>query len=459
MTVTISGLSPFGFNNSSSFATGFICLKPIGDRGETKDINDLVKHFSDKLSPVKEGAVYVLTFPTLPGFGNFNGVELVLQDRTGGSFKKFGEVADKFVADISKEKAIDNAITTFKADYPQMEIVVDNLKAKQMGVNVRDLMMTVQAYYGSMQATDFNLFGKYYRVFVQADIPYRADALSLEGIFIKNNAGQMVPVNSIASLKHVYGPETINRYNMYNSIAVSVTPKEGVSTGDAMNAIAAIAEKSLPLGYSFEWTGLSKEESESGNQVLAIFVMSLVFVYFLLAALYESYIVPLAVILSIPTGIIGVFIAIRAAGLDNNIYVQIGLIMLIGLLAKNAILIVEYALQRRRIGHTLVEAALEGASLRLRPILMTSFAFIAGLVPLMYVQGASANGNHSVSIGTAGGMLSGVLLGIFIVPVLFIIFQHLQEKVSPHKKIHTDTNDEDADHIHGQTTTHHQENI
>jgi HAE1 family hydrophobic/amphiphilic exporter-1 len=213
---------------------------------------------------------------------------------------------------------------------------------------------------------------------------------------------------------------------MYNSISVSATPKEGVSTGDAMKAIEAVAAQKLPQGYSYEWTGLSKEESESGNQVLAIFVLSIVFVYFLLAALYESYIVPLAVILSVPTGIIGVFMAIQAAGLDNNIYVQIGLIKLIGLLSKNAILIVEFALQRRRTGHSIVEAALEGASLRLRPILMTSFAFIAGLIPLMYVKGSSANGNHSVSIGTAGGMLSGVLLGIFIVPVLFIIFQNLQ---------------------------------
>ncbi|MBZ5856621.1 efflux RND transporter permease subunit [Flavihumibacter profundi] len=444
-TVTISGLNPFGFNNSSSFATGFINLKPIKERGDIKQIDDLVTHFNEKLSPIKEGSVFAFTFPTLPGFGNFNGLEFVLQDRTGGSFKKFGEVADQFVSDLAKEKQIGSALTTFKADYPQLEIEVDNLKAKQMGVNVRDLMMTVQAYYGSMQATDFNLFGKYYRVFVQADIPYRAEPVSLDGIFIKNTRGEMVPVNSIVTLKHVYGPETINRYNMYNSISVNASPKEGVSTGDAIKAVEEVAAKKLPVGYSYEWTGLSKEENESGNQVLAIFVMSIVFVYFLLAALYESYILPLAVILSIPTGIIGVFLAIRAAGLDNNIYVQIGLIMLIGLLSKNAILIVEFALQRRKGGHSLIEAALEGASLRLRPILMTSFAFIAGLIPLMNVKGSSANGNHSVSIGTAGGMMSGVLLGIFIVPVLFILFQNLQEKISPPRKQHEEA---DSNHAH-----------
>jgi len=453
-TVTISGLNPFGFTSSSSFATGFICLKPIEQRGEIKVIDNLVSHFTNKLSPINEGSTFAFTMPTVQGFGNFNGLEFVLQDRTGGSLKKFAEVTDQFVADLKKETQISSVTSTFDANYPQLEIQVDNLKAKQLGVNVRDLMMTVQAYYGGMQASDFNLFGKYYRVIVQADIPYRKDPASLEGIFIKNIHGEMVPVNAMVILKHVYGPQTINRYNMYNSISVNASPKEGFSTGDAIKAVEALAVKKLPLGYSYEWTGLSKEENESGNQVLAIFIMSLVFVYFLLAALYESYILPLAVILSIPTGIIGVFMAIRAAGLDNNIYVQIGLIMLIGLLSKNAILIVEFAVQRRRTGHTLLEAALEGASLRLRPILMTSFAFIAGLIPLMYVKGGSANGNHSVSIGTAGGMLSGVLLGIFIVPVLFIIFQNLQEKISPHKKFQQETDNEHMN-LHTDTTREH----
>jgi HAE1 family hydrophobic/amphiphilic exporter-1 len=435
-TVTISGLNPFGFNNSSSFATGFISLKPIAERGEVKDIDQLVEHYKEKFSPIKEGSIFAFTFPTLPGFGNFDGLEFVIQDRTGGSIKKFGQVADQFVSELGKDAKIGSAYMTFKADYPQLEIEVDNLKAKQLGVNVRDIMMTVQAYYGSMQATDFNLFGKYYRVFMQADIPYRADVVSLEGIFVKNMQGQMVPASSVVTLKRVYGPETINRYNMYNSISVNASPKAGVSTGEAIREVEALAARKLPQGFSYEWTGLSREENESGNQILAIFVMSLVFVYFLLSALYESYILPLAVILSIPTGIIGVFMAIRMAGLNNNIYVQIGLIMLIGLLSKNAILIVEFAIQRRRTGHTLIESALEGAALRLRPILMTSFAFIAGLIPLMNVKGNSANGNHSVSIGTAGGMLSGVLLGIFIIPVLFIFFQGLQERVSPHKMHH-----------------------
>jgi HAE1 family hydrophobic/amphiphilic exporter-1 len=368
--------------------------------------------------------------PSVPGFGTFNGLEFVLQDRTGGSIRKFSETANRFLAVLNKQKQIGSAFTLFKADFPQLEMDVDDIKAKQLGVSVRDIMATLQAYYGSMQATDFNRFGKYYRVFVQADIPFRNDPSTIDGIYVRNQAGQMVPVNTLVTLKRVYGPESIDRYNLFNSISVNATPADGYSTGEAMKAVEAVAARNLPQGYSFEWTGLSKEENESGNQMLLIFGLSILFVYFLLSAQYESYILPLCVILSIPTGIAGVFLAIRLAGIDNNIYVQVGLIMLIGLLSKNAILIVEYALQRRRAGHTILSSAMEAARLRLRPILMTSLAFIAGLTPLMNVRGASAQGNHSISIGTAGGMLSGVVLGVFIIPALFIIFQYLQERIS-----------------------------
>jgi HAE1 family hydrophobic/amphiphilic exporter-1 len=427
-TVTFSGFNMLSNSSGSAYAMGFVNLKPIKDRGPVSDINQVVAHLSDKFSPITEGNFSVFTMPTVPGFGAFNGLEFVLQDRTGGSIHKFSDMAQGFLAELMKQKEIGYAFTLFKADYPQLEMVVDDIKAKQLGVSIKDLMTTMQAYYGSMQAADFNRFGKYYRVFVQADMGYRADPASLEGIYVRNQQGEMVPVNTLVKLEHVYGPESIDRYNMFNSISVNATPKPGFSTGDAMRAVEATAARYLPQGYSYEWTGLSKEESESGNQMLLIFAMSILFVYFLLSAQYESYILPLCVILSIPTGVAGVFLAIRLAGIDNNIYVQVGLIMLIGLLAKNAILIVEFALQRRRAGQTLVNSALEAAKLRLRPILMTSFAFIAGLIPLMYVKGGSAMGNHSISIGTAGGMLSGVMLGIFIVPVLFVMLQYVQEK-------------------------------
>ncbi len=437
-TITISGFNMLSNSSSSAYAMGFVNLRPIHERGPVNQINDVLGMLQEKLAPLNQGNFSVFTMPTVPGFGAFNGLEFVLQDRAGGSITRFSEMANGFLAELRQQKEIGSAFTLFKADFPQLEIEVDNIRARQLGVNIHDLMITLQAYYGSMQATDFNRFGKYYRVYVQADIPYRNDPSSFNGIFVKNQQGQMVPVNSIVKLNHVYGPEAIDRYNLFNSITVNASPAPGFSTGDAMKAVERIASKKLPQGFSYEWTGLSKEENESGNQMLLIFGLSILFVYFLLSAQYESYILPLCVILSIPTGILGVFTAIRLAGIDNNIYVQVGLIMLIGLLAKNAILIVEFALQRRKAGQTLLSSALDAAALRLRPILMTSLAFVVGLIPLMYVRGGTAQGNHSISIGTAGGMLSGVLLGIFIIPVLFIIFQYLQEKV--HKMDHPEEN-------------------
>ncbi|RBL91102.1 efflux RND transporter permease subunit [Chitinophaga flava] len=427
---SISGYNILSNGASPAYAMGFVKLKPIKERGEVQNIDHIVYLMNEQLNTIKEGTFSVFTFPTVPGFGTFNGLELVLQDRTGGQVEKFSETANRFIGELMQTPEIAVAFTMFKADFPQYELIVDPVKTKQLGVNVSDLMMTLQTYYGSNQASDFNRFGKYYRVMVQAAPESRGTPSSLEGIFVKNDQGQMVPVNSMITLKKVYGPEMMNRYNLYNSISINAMPKPGYSTGDAIKAVERVAATKLPAGFSFEWTGLSKEEKNAGNQMVFIFVLALVFVYFLLAAQYESYILPLAVLLSIPTGILGVFLAINLAGIDNNIYVQVGLVMLIGLLAKNAILIVEFAVQRRRAGKTLLSAAMEASKLRLRPIIMTSLAFVAGLIPLMVVKGPSALGNHSISIGTAGGMLSGVILGVFIIPVLFIVFQYLQEKIS-----------------------------
>jgi hydrophobic/amphiphilic exporter-1 (mainly G- bacteria), HAE1 family len=430
---SISGYNILSNGASPAYAMGFIKLKPIKERGETQQLDAIVGLLNQRLGSIKEGTFSVFTFPTVPGFGTFNGLEMVLQDRTGGSVEKFSETANRFIGEMMQTPEIGVAFTMFKADFPQYEIVVDAVKAKQLGVSVSDLMMTIQTYYGSNQANDFNRFGKYYRVMVQATPESRNNTGSLEGIFVKNDQGQMVPVNSIITLKKMYGPEMMNRYNLFNSIAINAMPKPGYSTGDAIKAVEKLAAAKLPAGYSYEWTGLSREETTSGNQMVMIFALAIIFVYFLLAAQYESYLLPMAVLLSIPTGVLGVFLAIRMVGIDNNIYVQVGLVMLIGLLAKNAILIVEFAVQRRRAGKTLLSAALEAAKLRLRPIIMTSLAFVAGLIPLMTVKGPSAQGNHSISIGTAGGMLSGVILGVFIIPVLFVVFQFLQEKVTGKK--------------------------
>lgn len=428
--IGISGFNLLSNSSSPSFGVAFANLRDLKDRGEVKDVNGIMGLMNQKLAGIKEATFFVFTLPTVPGFGNVDGLEMVLQDRTGGDLNKFSQTAFAFNMELMQQKEIAVAYTTFKNDYPQFELEVDQVKAKQLGVNVKDMMTVMQAFYGGMMASDFNRFGKYYRVMMQADAPYRQTEGSLTGAFVKNDKGEMVPLNTVAKLKRVYGPESLDRYNMFNSITVNVMPKPGFSTGDALNRVEEVASRKLPQGYSFEWTGMSKEEKESGGQSVIIFSLCLLFVYFLLAAQYESYIVPLAVILSIPTGMLGVFIAINLTGIQNNIYVQVGLIMLIGLLAKNAILIVEYAIQRRRAGMSLMGAAIEAAQLRLRPIIMTSIAFVVGLIPLMRATGPSAIGNHSISISAAGGMLAGVVLGVFIIPVLFIVFQYIQEMIT-----------------------------
>ena len=428
--VTLSGFNMLTQSSSPSFGVLFLNLKPLKERGEVSDINAIMDQARQKLAGVKGANFFVFTFPTVPGFSNIDGLDFVLQDRTGGSLEKFSGIGNNFIGELMKRPEVAVAFTPFRADYPQYEMEVDDTKAEQLSVSVKDLLQTMGAFYGSSQVSDFNRFGKYYRVMVQADKDTRATPESLTGIFVKNRLGEMVPVSTLVKLKRVYGPENASRYNLFNSMTVNAIPKPGVSTGDAIRAVEEVAAQHLPQGYTYEFSGMTREEILSGGQSVIIFVLSLLFVYFLLAAQYESYILPLAVILSIPTGIFGVFAAISLTGISNNIYVQVALIMLIGLLAKNAILIVEFAAQRRRAGHSLLASALEAAKLRLRPIIMTSLAFIAGMIPMMFATGPSAQGNHSISIGAAGGMLSGVVLGLFIIPVLFIVFQYLQEKIS-----------------------------
>ncbi|HKH60936.1 MAG TPA: efflux RND transporter permease subunit, partial [Flavitalea sp.] len=359
----------------------------------------------------------------------------ILQDRTGGPLDRLGNAAYGFIGELMKRKEIAYAFTTFNTGNPQYTLQVNEAKANQMGVSVSDLLRTLQVYYGSSLASDFNRFGKFYRVIVQAEAAYRAEPSSLNGIYVKNARGEMVAANSLVSLQRVYGPETVTRNNLFNAVTINGQAKPGFSSGDAIKAIQEVAQGSLPRGFAYEWSGMTREETNAGSQQNLIFLLSIIFVYFLLAAQYESYVLPFAVLLSVPTGILGVFLFITFTGIDNNIYVQVGLIMLIGLLAKNAILIVEYAVQRRRAGMSLVAAAMEASQLRLRPILMTSFAFIVGLLPLTWASGASALGNRSIGTGALGGMLTGVLLGVFIIPVLFVIFQALQEKINPKRRL------------------------
>jgi hydrophobic/amphiphilic exporter-1 (mainly G- bacteria), HAE1 family len=427
---TISGLNIFGFNNTSNFAASFIKLKEQKDRKPAKSINQVIDEINQKFSIVKGAGFFISSPPTVQGFGNTSGFDVIIQDRTGGSIEKLNNVTNAFAAALMKRNEIAYASSFYYTGIPQYLLEVDNAKAKQLNVSVNDILGTMQVYYGSSYASDFNRFGKYYRVIVEADVPFRRDPSSMDGIFIKNSLGQMIPLNTLVELKRVFGPETVSRTNLFNSVGITGAIKAGYSSGDALRIVSELAASDLPRGYSYEWSGISREESEAGSQAQLIFILSILFVYFLLAAQYESYILPLAVLFSIPTGLLGVFLFINMTGIANNIYVQVGIIMLIGLLAKNAILIVQYAIARRRSGMDLIAAALEASRLRLRPILMTSFAFIVGLLPLTWATGGSALGDRSIGTGAVGGMLTGVLLGVFIIPVLFVIFQSLQERIT-----------------------------
>jgi HAE1 family hydrophobic/amphiphilic exporter-1 len=426
----ISGLNILSGANSSAYGVGFIKLKDQTKRVPRKSIDQVVAEITGKMNTIKEASVFIFQPPTVQGFGNTSGFEVIIQDRNGGPLTSLGQVTNGFIGELYRRPEIAFAFTSFNTKNPQYLLDIDNAKAKQLNVSVANILQTMQVYFGSSFVSDFNRFGKYYRVIVEADISYRTDPTSMDGIYLKNTAGQMIPLNELVSLERVYGPETVNRTNLFNSTTIDGNVKPGYSTGDAIKAIKEVAAKYLPRGYSYEWSGITREESNAGSQTQLIFILSIVFVYFLLSAQYESYILPLAVLLSIPTGLMGVFLFISLTGIENNIYVQVGIIMLIGLLAKNAILIVQYAVQRRRSGMGLIPAALEASQLRLRPILMTSFAFIVGLLPLTWATGGSALGNRSIGTGAVGGMLTGVLLGVFIIPVLFVIFQSLQERIT-----------------------------
>ena len=329
-----------------------------------------------------------------------------------------------------KRPEIQYAITNFNPGFPQYQMDINVERAKDAGVSVSDIFNTMQGYYGGLYTTDFNRFGKQFRVMIQAEPGERADERSIDKIYVRNANKQMVAISQFVDFKKIYGPEAVARFNMLKAVNVNGKAKPGYSTGDAIKAIQEVAAQHLPKSYSYEFSGMTREEIIAGSQAAGVFLLSLIFVYFLLSAQYESYVVPLAVLLSLPVGIAGAIGFVKLAGLENNIYFQVALIMLIGLLAKNAILIVEFAIQRRRHGMGLVESAIEGAKARLRPILMTSFAFVFGLMPLALASGVGAVGNRSIGMGAVGGMLIGTVFGVFVIPILFIIFQGLQERIS-----------------------------
>ena len=379
---------------------------------------------------IKGAQIIAFGAPMIPGYGLTNGVSFVLQDKTGGDLNKFYKVAQDYLAALNKRPEFSRALTTYNPNYPQYMVDVDVAKAKQAGTSPAAILSVLQGYYGGMYASNFNSYGKLFRVMIQGTVESRMSESGLTNIYVRT-AGGMAPVSEFCTLKRVYGPSNITRFNLFTSIAISATPADGYSSGQAIQAAEEVAKQVLPQGYGYEFSGLTRSERESSNSTALIFALCIVFVYLILSAQYESYILPLAVILSIPLGLSGAFIFTLIFGHSNDIYMQISLIMLIGLLAKNAILIVEFALERRRTGMAIKYAAILGAGARLRPILMTSLAMVIGLLPLMFASGVGHNGNQTLGAAAVGGMLIGTLCQVFVVPALFAFFQYLQERVKP----------------------------
>ena len=375
--------------------------------------------------------IFAMAPPLIDGYGVANGFEIYLQDRAGGSVDELYNVGRKFIAELQKRPEIGSAYTTFNVNFPQFLVEVDAAKCQRAGTTADAVLATLAGYYSGQYVSNFNRFNKLYRVMIQSSPEYRITPESLDKIYTRVGDGKMAPLSQFVTLTKVYGPESLGRFNLYSAMGINGEAAQGYSSGDAIKAIQEVAASSLPRGYGFEFSGLSREESQTTNNTAIIFIVCTVFVYLILCGLYESFFVPFAVILSVPFGLMGSFLFAKLMGLENNIYLQTGLIMLIGLLSKTAILLTEYAADRRRAGMTLVQAALAAAKVRLRPILMTILAMIFGLLPLMFASGAGANGNSSLGSGVIGGMIFGTLAILFFVPVFFVLFQFIQEKVRP----------------------------
>ena len=429
--MNITGFSLLNRVNGGSYAFSVLRLKNWSERTDpSQSVDAVVGSLFGKTAGLKDAKAFFFTPPSVQGFGNSTGFEMNLQSKDADDWQTVGQTTNEFLAALNARPEVQYAITQFNPNFPQYEVQVDVEKTKTAGLAVTDVFSAMQGYYGGLYTTDFNKFGKQYRVMIQSKPEDRANEQSLNHIFVTNGNGESVAISQFVSLKKIYGPEIVSRFNLLSSVKINGAMNPGYSTGDAIKAIEEVTAQVLPTNYTYEYSGLTKEENSAGSQTIIIFILSLVFVYFLLSAQYESYILPFAILLSLPVGIAGAIGFINLAGLENNIYFQIALIMLIGLLSKNAILIVEFALQRRKHGMSILESALDGAKARLRPILMTSFAFIFGLMPLALSTGIGAIGNRSIGMSAVGGMLIGTIFGVFIIPALYVIFQTLQERIT-----------------------------
>ncbi len=430
---TLAGYSIVTEIAGASYGMAMINLKDWKDRNIS--VNEFIAELSKKTKGISDAQIEIFAPPTVPGFGNTSGFELRLLDRSGGDIVNTDKVTKEFIKKLNEAPEIQNSFTSFDATFPQYMIHIDYDMAAKKGVSVDNAMSTLQTMLGSYYATNFIRFSQMYKVMVQASPEHRDTPESILNLYLKNDAGEMVPFSTFITIERVYGPEVLTRYNMYMSAMINGEPAEGYSSGDAIAAVERVAAETLPRGFDIEWSGMTREEILSGNQTVYIFGICLLFVYLLLAAQYESFLLPMPVLLSLPTGIFGSYIALVLVGLDNNIYAQVALVMLIGLLAKNAILIVEFAIARNKEGYDIIPAAIEGARQRLRPILMTSFAFVAGLIPLCIATGAGATGNRSIGIAAAGGMLIGTIFGLVIIPGLYIFFAKLENKKKDEQKV------------------------
>lgn len=431
---TLSGYSLITEAAGASYGMMMINLKPWKEREQT--VAQLIPLLREKTNKIKDANIEFMPPPTVPGFGNTSGFELRVIDKTGtGDLQQTANVTNQLIEDIKAAGVVGAAYTGFDPSFPQYMIHIDYDMAAKKGVSVDNAMTDLQTLIGSYYATNFIRFGQMYKVMVQAYPNYRAKPSDLMNMYVKNDRGEMVSYGTFIKLERVYGPEQLTRYNMYTSAMVNGDAGAGFSSGEAIQSVEKVAKEKLPRGYSYEWSGITRDQVASSGQAASIFIVCLLFVYLILAAQYESFLMPFAVILSLPTGIFGAFVALKLLGLENNIYAQVALVMLIGLLGKNAILIVEFAMLRRSQGFSILEAAKEGAVSRLRPILMTSFAFIAGLIPLVIATGAGAIGNRSIGTASAGGMLFGTIFGVIIIPGLYVIFAQLSEQFTKKKKI------------------------
>lgn len=416
----------------NSFGMFILKLKPWDERPDKEDaVQTVIGQIYGRTADIKDASVFAIAPGMIPGYGMGNALEMHMQDKTDGDLTTFFNTTQQYLAVLRERPEIAMAYSTFSINYPQWMVEVDASKCKRAGVTPDAVLSTLSGYYGGQYVSNFNRFSKVYRVMIQAAPEYRLDEASLNNTFVKVG-NEMAPLSQFITLTRVYGAETLSRFNMYNSIAVNAMPADGYSSGDAIKAVKEVAGTSLPKGYSFDFGGITREENQQGSgTTIIIFAICILMIYLILSALYESFIIPFAVILSVPCGLMGTFLFAKMFGLENNIYLQTGLIMLIGLLAKTAILLTEYAAERRAAGMGLISAALSAAKARLRPILMTALTMIFGLLPLMVSSGVGANGNRSLGTGTVGGMVIGTLALLFIVPSLFVVFQYLQEKVRP----------------------------